>query len=175
MSIASLHFAINADTVEFQLENGSDLYELHNSMTPLHTVRHVSVVSSLVMAGIDVEVRDDCGNTPLHTVLSADLALELIRMGANVNSANDIERTPLHCARNADIASILIENGANVNATDIDGSTPLHTAWDDDIVSILIENGAVFPNDVPDHFTILDGFQSCGKIDQYASYFNFNE
>jgi ankyrin repeat protein len=117
---------------------------------------NVNIVSELLKAGADVNLRDDAspeGFTPLICAVIGnyvDIVYLLLANGADVNLATHHEVTPLqHACRigNPEIVKLLLKAGADVNHPGyekFDGS-PLTTAAAygyKEIVSILLEAGA---------------------------------
>ena len=142
-----------------------------NGHTPLHYAAsrgHVSIVSTLIAAGADVNARDNDDETPLYdsvySTSSSDgpfiqsrrvsVVSALIAAGADVNTKTTdrgLGSTPLHRAAvfgAVSIVSALIAAGAEVNAKDLHDWTPLHNAATYDhnmhvaVVSVLIAAGA---------------------------------
>ena len=64
----------------------------HSGSTPLHH----EAVELLVVAGADVEARDDDGRTPLHTASRAEEIAVLVTAGANLEARDNDGLTPLH-------------------------------------------------------------------------------
>jgi truncated hemoglobin YjbI len=117
----------------------------------------VAVVSALLRAGADANVRDSGGHSPLYSVANEcgsaagpDVVRALVEAGADVNAAGGVTRaTPLHMAArrgHAEIARTLLDCGAAMEARDSKGDTPLQRAVNcrrAGVVRLLIERGAV--------------------------------
>jgi ankyrin repeat protein len=108
-------------------------------------------VKTLILQGIDINVRDYNGFTPLMHACEyekLDILKLLVEKGADVNAKDNEGNTTLIFAcdyESLEIVNFLIENGADVNAKDKDGFTPLMSACETenlDILQFLIENGA---------------------------------
>ena len=111
-----------------------------NPMTPLHiaAVRKdgatPAIIEALLIAGVDVMVRNDYGLTPLHYAAGAgtlSTLKALLAAGADVNARNDWGITPLHEAATSgtvEILQALLDADAYVMAHDNAGWTPLHNA-----------------------------------------------
>ena len=88
------------------------------------------VASALVMAGANLEARDEIGDTPLHDaaiVNSQRVAKVLIEGGADLNAKDERGQTPLHHAAewgSVDVAKLLIKKGADVFVADQNGTLP---------------------------------------------------
>ena len=122
--------------------------------------RDSTVISALVRAGTDVDVRDRFGHTPLHEAAEfgtpaavrallnagADPRAKVRKLGPSFDSRGD--RTPLHLAAsnpNPDVAALLLAAGAHVDAPERRGYTPLHTAArnpNPELAKLLLEAGA---------------------------------
>ena len=97
-------------------------------------VRRLRVVSLLLDAGADVDLRDRQGRTLLHVVAAhGDLkaAELLLSRGAAINVVDAQGSTPLHLAvreGHAAVAAQLLDRGADVRVKAGDGTTPLDLA-----------------------------------------------
>ena len=90
------------------------------------------VVKQHLVAGTDVNAKDDRGGTPLHWATvngHKEIAELLIAKGADV-MAKRVGLTPLHQARTKEVAELLILRGANVNAKTTGGRTLGRTPLD---------------------------------------------
>ena len=121
--------------------------------TPLHHAAshgHATIVATLIVAGADVNAKNNGGQTPLHKAADrghAPVVSILIAAGADVNAKNNDGETPLYRAAqgNAPVVSILIAARADADAKNNDGETPLHRAaaqGNVPVISILIAAGA---------------------------------
>ena len=113
--------------------------------------RDAAAVTSLIRAGVDVNVPEGDGTTALHWAVQADdiqTAAALIKAGARVTVANRLGVTPLMLAAtngNATMIDALLKAGANPNEASPEGETVLMTAsraGNHKAVSMLIEAGA---------------------------------
>ena len=92
---------------------------------------NTEAVKKHLVAGADVNAKEEWGWTPLHFTTTKEIAELLIGNGADVNAKNDGGFTPLHYAasrRDKEIAELLIAKDADVNAKMEDGDTPLDWA-----------------------------------------------
>lgn len=114
--------------------------------TPLHWAAGndatAGPVAMLIMAGADVNARDESGATPLHHAVEyggghpdviPDVINELVMAGAEVDEQDTNGRTSLHwAARNRSNSPVaireLLSANANPNLRAIDNRTPLHEA-----------------------------------------------
>lgn len=94
---------------------------------------HVAVVTALVTAGADVNVRSQQG-APLYLAAQwgqPDVVRLLLARGAAVNARDDVTGTALHAAAargHKEAVEVLLEAGADVNAQTQSGVTPLAMA-----------------------------------------------
>lgn len=102
-----------------------------------------------ILAGADVELKDDDVKTALHLaacelgVHRGPIVRTLINAGADVHSMDKKRRTPLRYAElDERIFALLIEAGANVEHRDNDGKTPLHHCIWGVSTSLLLDAGA---------------------------------
>ena len=91
----------------------------------------LSLITSLVKHGADINIQDKSGDTFLHKVSVVKVANTLIENGAKLNIQNHDGNTPLHNAilaryGNLEIAFLLVEKGADVNTKNKKENTPLH-------------------------------------------------
>ena len=114
----------------------------------------VDAVKQFIVAGEDVNTKDnrgstslhDRGRTPLHRAASGghkEVVELLIAEGADVNAKTDAGFTPLCDAAqfgHKEIAELLIATGADVNAKNKHGETPLDYA--NGVVATLLRHGA---------------------------------
>lgn len=100
--------------------------------SPLHAASRAGnsdVITCLVGAGAQTEVRDRNNDTPLLLAAwlgHSDAVAKLLASGARVD-ADGIPRSALHCAcmqGHADCVSELLRGGADENVEDEDGNTP---------------------------------------------------
>ncbi len=119
---------------------------------------HPEVVSLLVGAGAEMDVRAPGGITLLHEAVAGSSGTEgnghsgvvtaLVEAGADPNAGDLDGVTPLHWAaeaRNPAVVAALAEAGADPNARDLDGVAPLHLAarsQNPAVVTALVEAGA---------------------------------
>ena len=90
------------------------------------------MVSALLAAGANPNVRDEDGVAPLHLTARAtspETARLLLGAGANANARDEDSRTPLHRAAlrgSPEMVTVLLGGGANPKVRDGDGNVP----WD---------------------------------------------
>lgn len=108
-------------------------------------------VHSLLIAGADPNVSDDCGFTPLHLAIRSgrlETVQLLIQHGADVDACDNGGWTLLHESAQAgqsEAARLLLSAGADVNARNIVGETPLHDAaanGQSEVAALLVAGGA---------------------------------
>ena len=111
----------------------------------------LSMVSNILMHGIDLNIQDKEGNSPLLLAAKAGyyhIASILLEHGANPNIQDKDKNSPLLLAvkdGQHDMVSRLLEHGTEHNIQDKDGNSPLFLAVKDgnqDIVSVLLQHGA---------------------------------
>ena len=111
----------------------------------------LSMVSNILMHGIDLNIQDKEGNSPLLLAAKAGyyhIASILLEHGANPNIQDKDKNSPLLLAvkdGNQDIVSVLLQHGADPNIQDKDKNSPLFLAAKTGcyhIASILLEHGA---------------------------------
>jgi len=121
---------------------------------------NVTVVSTLINAGAELNAKDGFGRTALiwaSSTLSSSLAslgghIEIVKLllekGANVNVKDKNGKTALQAwayKGHVEIVKLLLEKGANINARDTDGWTALLWASYNgkvETVKLLLEKGA---------------------------------
>ncbi|GLH05789.1 Ankyrin repeat and KH domain-containing protein mask, partial [Gryllus bimaculatus] len=124
----------NVEITQYLLdENIADLsYTTIEGETVMHIAAfysNVENIRALVMAGADVNCRENKGRTPLHFVRSSSCAEELIRWGADVLAQDFEGLAAVHYAsarQSEDLIRILVAAGADVAAECIYGETALH-------------------------------------------------
>ncbi|KAH7025755.1 ankyrin repeat-containing domain protein [Microdochium trichocladiopsis] len=145
----------------------------------------IRIVSALVIAGSDLEVRDNEGRSPLIRVakgeMTDDLASLMIDFGANVNAVDKQKNSALHYAamssalpemRNTELVRILVTNGADISIKNDRGRTPLFTAVLFDHLERaedLLEHGAdVSTTDINDrtplYTAVIQGYSRMIKL-----------
>ena len=137
-------------TVAACLEGGADATARHGrwERTALHLAARASnepgVITTLLEAGVDVNVRSEFGDTPLQDVLGdreqvkPAMVKALLEAGADPNVRDSGGFTPLHDAayeaKDADVIEALLAAGADLEARTslhwhyAGGETPLHIA-----------------------------------------------
>ena len=129
-----------------------------------HT-RNLDIITALLDAGADPNMRAHFDRTPLHSAVPPyethetrethkAIVRALVKAGANLEARNETDMwTPLHWAaqQSATATKALLEAGANVEARCYDGSTPLHLAVSPQLMystpnlaaaKVLLEGGA---------------------------------
>ncbi|KAL1885851.1 hypothetical protein Plec18167_001347 [Paecilomyces lecythidis] len=132
--------------ISFLLQRGADpLLELpgESTTTVFHEICHYhGIVSSFLMAGIDLETTNAAGLTPLlvscaspkrlrNSLKHESAPIELINAGANIHAVSPQGSSALHLAAESGLCetlSLLIAKGALVSATNNAGLTPLYYA-----------------------------------------------
>ncbi|HNX77447.1 MAG TPA: ankyrin repeat domain-containing protein [Candidatus Rifleibacterium sp.] len=114
---------------------------------------NLEIINALIVAGADVNARNDAGMTPLIWAASFNdnpaIVKALIRAGSELEALDNYQRTALISAaasnQNLDIITTLINEGANVNAQRETGETALSEAAaynnNPEIISILLREG----------------------------------
>ncbi|WP_152906682.1 ankyrin repeat domain-containing protein [Stenotrophomonas maltophilia] len=111
------------------------------------------VVTALVNAGLDPNVREVNKRTPLHYARHPEAIAELIANGANPNLGDVNGQTPLQINLSKEKAicrmsrvQALLEGGADINHADKNGVTPLLSALEarrpSEFIEALIDAGA---------------------------------
>lgn len=104
---------------------------------PLHEAvnkRDFQMVSQLVQAGAELEMKNKEGNTALHLAVYLglkEIVSNLLAAGADVNARNYVYAAPLHMAveeNHLDALVALLGHEAEVEARNNRGKTPLHIA-----------------------------------------------
>ncbi|CAL8128557.1 unnamed protein product [Orchesella dallaii] len=131
------------DVVRALLQNGASVNKVDDkNNTPLMITisrrRSGRTLQALVLAGADLQVRNDCGGTVLHEAVMNDNLIVLryfLEMKClNVNAKNDRNDTPLHNALRKpakpcfDFVQLLVLHGADVNAKGENDDTPMSIA-----------------------------------------------
>ena len=95
----------------------------------------VEGVKACLVAGADLNARDERKRTPLHWAASHNehpaVVQALVDVGVDPNARDENKNTPLHWAagnKNPAVVETLLAAGANPNARDEDKNTPLHWA-----------------------------------------------
>ncbi|CAN0084587.1 unnamed protein product, partial [Ectocarpus sp. 6 AP-2014] len=126
-------------TLLLQSEVYTDAFD-DDGVTPLMEAcwfGHLSGVNTLLTAGADVTIRDNCGYSALDSASRfghIDVIRALLRYGADVNACGDDGFSPLHVAARRDQAgaiNALMQAGANIESSE-GGSLapPLFSATD---------------------------------------------
>lgn len=115
------------------------------------TRNDVAGVRAALLAGADVNARQEHGRTALHEAARAghsEVAALLLAAGADIEATNPAGLTPLHVAAlwgYWDTTDLLLANCADVDATNRDLSTPLHlaaAAGNREVAALLLTHGA---------------------------------
>ena len=128
---------------------------LHEAVRRSNNIQADGVISLLIEAGANLEIKDNNGYTPLmraNEYGNQHVVSHLVEEGAKVNNqTNGSGFTALHLAAERGYSSIpwipmsLLKGGADVNIKDNAGKTALHFAAKKghmEIVSLLINAGA---------------------------------
>lgn len=124
-------------------------YNKRTALTAAVAAGHAKVVSLLIAAGADVNLRG--GSSPLETAVShghVEIVRLLLDSGAKTGPSSDGDSTALYLAANQgnmEIVKLLVEHGAKVNEADSEGRTPLWTAAANgygSVVEYLLSQGA---------------------------------
>ena len=113
---------------------------------PLHVsvgLDQNSILKALLIAGVDIESRNNWGRTSLHEAIISNrrgVFDILLAKGAKINAVDGRSMTPLHWAMktgHVDMAETLLMRGASRSEYDIDGNQPVHqAAWVGQVLSI---------------------------------------
>jgi ankyrin repeat protein len=130
--------------------NGAELTKpWRTELMTAASIGYISHLEHLLKEGLDIHIKDTCGQTALHK--AADSGREktvefLIANGANVNERDDWGRTSLWYTRYSSVAEILLAKGADTEARDVTtGSVALHRAaanGDKELAKVLLAGGA---------------------------------
>lgn len=104
------------EAVKRLIENGADVNEKMNGLTPIFFANQYEIVKILIENGANIHQRDKDGNTPLHIAIIKD-CLEcvdsLLKFGADPFATNDDQQTALHyAASDLKLVKLLEEAGA---------------------------------------------------------------
>lgn len=145
--------------LEILLQHGADLRAkfTEDGQTVLHhavKTRNHGAVLCLILAKMDLDVKDAQGRTALHNLASegsgahSDISLELLSAGADTEPKTQSGLTALHIAAQEgalEVAQLLLRAGANITTQACYGRTPLHYAARHshlEIVQRLLDQGA---------------------------------
>jgi hemoglobin len=117
---------------------------------------NAELVTTLLRAGVDANVRSAGDRTPLYSLANGPglwgagkVVRILVDAGADVNAVDRVKRcTPLHMAArrgNVEIAEALLDLGAEIEARDSLGETPLRRAVNcnkPEVARLLVARGA---------------------------------
>ncbi|KAK5111063.1 hypothetical protein LTR85_012282 [Meristemomyces frigidus] len=110
-----------------------------------------SIVTRLIIAGADVEMKDSMGRMALYTACEnghLPIVEMLLDKGADLSTANIYGWTPINCAaRNGHhkVVKLLLEKGADLSIANTDGWTAVQSAANIghlEVAKLLLENGA---------------------------------
>ncbi|XP_065830699.1 uncharacterized protein [Oscarella lobularis] len=152
--MTSLHFAPDAETVEFLISAGASLEAVdERGHSPfLRAVRNgkAAVVAVLIEHGCKISAKSINGNGALAIASlmgHLESAKQLIELGLRVNESHEAGYTSLHWAcqeGHAEIAKVLISAGAYLEAVDEQGYSPFLRAvrkGKSATMAVLIEHG----------------------------------
>lgn len=137
---------------------------------PLHyaaRLANAQLVSTLLMAGADINARELSGMTPLRIAVRLrrpDNVLLLLQQGATVKAAEEMCTPPLlhdaiRVGLSKEVLAALIKAGADAKAEDDNGQTPLHVAartGNEEALELLAANGCPLEAADKDNRTALD-------------------
>lgn len=133
--------------------SAKQLGEVENLLLGAVQNGQTDLVESIILSGIDVNIKLNEGKTPLHFAAEYskfESVVLLLKHGAGINKVDLYGRTPLHFGIiYKEIAIFLLENGADSLLADYEGWKPLHRAYkgcDIDLMKELIKRGGS-PND----------------------------
>lgn len=104
------------------------------------------IISELIKAGIDVNVRNDMKETPLHLAVYGGYILavdQLLDYGADIDAANDSMETCLFYAvrkTQPAIIRLLLQRGADVNRRDQDGDLAADHTNNQNVIRALVDS-----------------------------------
>ena len=124
------------DVAKILLDTGADVNAVNNDgrSALMECVSHTEGVDFLLVANIDVNIRDVFGSTALLDACTRGClssVTKLLTAGADVNIVDREGQTALMCAANncaGEIAQLLLDNGADINAGNFRGITALQHA-----------------------------------------------
>ena len=163
------------EIAQLLIAHGADLAvaELNKGYTALHLAAAVDcpdIITMLVEAGMDIEIKDIKGTTSLGLAASkghvASVA-KLLRLGADLHATDDDGFEPIHlaaCNGDIQVMSYLLNNGADLEARTAVGLTPLHCAIlqsQTDSVDYLLQTGADIYAVTSDGYTTADALSLC--------------
>ncbi|XP_059176235.1 serine/threonine-protein phosphatase 6 regulatory ankyrin repeat subunit B-like [Physella acuta] len=140
--------------VQFLFQKGVNIHEVDGKgNTALHFAYggKSEIISLLLAAGAEVDVKNSEHQTPLHVAANAsdtEMINLLIEAKADINCLDKRWQTPLAiCVENSDLntATCLLRHGAEVNTVNNHGFTPLIravTKQDEQLVELLIVHKA---------------------------------
>lgn len=158
--LSLLHIAVANNLfsiADFLIAKGANVNDKNNpeQKAPIHFVREINSLQSLIKAGADINAVDRDGNSLLHLIASeeGDDRLKLVQFLINVLKANPQIKnaygdTPLHLAISKEkmdmISALISSNKVNLNIANNKGESPIHIAvakGNMDIFNALLEAG----------------------------------
>lgn len=175
------------NVLKILVEHGADLRPTfaEDGWTVLHqaaATHNHEAVGCLILAKIDLEVREGSGFTALHVAAEtgASTVVELlVDAGADIEARSVLLRTPLHqAARDGQLEVVrrLLDKGAAIHSRDTTGETALHIACHNrcdmnvGVIKHLLDRGANFGDQaglskrLPPHHAALFGFKEAVNL-----------
>ena len=85
----------------------------------------LDLLTRLVKAGVNIEIKDDFGNCPIHLAANEKIVKFLLEQGADINAQDNNGCTILHMRTGLLMIKFLLENGADIHVTNKNHLTPM--------------------------------------------------